>query len=252
MVCKDRCGGRFVVDLPRRSWKDVSEMYPPCRRRWTHAWAALAVVALLAVLPASSVRADRIWTKPNPQAKPFERRDLKIQKYDNGGLIFTVITSGRQDNKPLGEIWQIEAEGETRLNAAEASFAAGDFAKATGEYEAALSSTKLPWAKLRAATRVVESAVNAKNFTAAAKGYAELLKLDATLATNARPTPPKDATPAVLSQAASAFESSANTAGVSADQRGQILTLALQFARAAKDNAAQTRIAQALSGAEPT
>src|SRR3954468_15925675 len=205
MVCKDRRAGRFVVDLPWWSEKDVSEMYSPCRRRWTHAWAVLAVVALVAVLPASSVRADRIWTKSNPQAKPFERRDLKIQKYDNGGLIFTVIRSGRQDNKPFGEIWQIEAEGETRLNAAEASFAAGDFAKATGEYEAALSSTKAPWAKLRAAMRVVEAAVNAKNFPAAAKVYAELLKLDPTLATNARPAPPKDATPASLAQAAGAF-----------------------------------------------
>jgi len=227
----------------------MSETYfPSHHRRWMQ---HLTVVILMAVAPALSARADRIWTKSNTQAKPFERRDLKIQKLENGGLVFTVITSGRQDNKPLGEIWQIEADGETRFNAAEAAFAGGDFAKATTEYEGALSATKAPWVKVRAASRVVEAALNAKNFTAAAKGYAELLKVDPTLANTIRPAAPKDATPAVLSQGAAAFEAMANGTGVSADQKSQLLTIALEFARAGKDNAASTRIAQALTGAEP-
>jgi TolA-binding protein len=55
----------------------------------------------------------------------------------------------------------------------------------------------------------------------------------------------------MLSQGATAFESTANGAAVSADQKGQLLTIALEYARAAKDNAAATRIAQSLTGAEP-
>src|SRR5687767_14621852 len=100
--------------------------------RWTRVLTLVAVAAAVVVLPAAA-RADKIWTKANPTAKPFERKDLKILKVTNGELVFKGVITDRQDTKPLAEIWQIEADGEPKLNAAEVAFAAGDYAKATGE-----------------------------------------------------------------------------------------------------------------------
>ena len=75
------------------------------RSHWTKMTTVVVAVAVLVAVPA---RADKIWTKANPQAAPFERKDLKIQKIEGGNLVFKVITSDRQDTKPLTEIWQIE------------------------------------------------------------------------------------------------------------------------------------------------
>ena len=152
--------------------------------------AALLSVALLA----SPALGDTVWTiAAGANAKPFKRDKMKIEDMKGDGLLFRSAAQDRpSDPKPLAEIWRIEVDGETALNAAEAAYTTGKWDDAVRGYQKAISASGKDWVKQYATLRMLSAAEKSGKFSAAAAAFVTLVQRDPATAAKRKPDVPKD------------------------------------------------------------
>src|SRR5688500_16389059 len=122
----------------------------PLHRNGATPWRGAAAALLTVLLVASPAAvADTVWTiASGAGAKPFKRDKVKIDKMQGDGLVFRSASQDRAgDPKPLKEIWRVEADGETALNAAEKAFTEDKWDEAVTGYQRAASTSGKDWVK---------------------------------------------------------------------------------------------------------
>lgn len=153
-------------------------------------------VGLLAVLlmTSSAAVADTVWTiATGPNAKPFKRDRVKIEKMQGDALIFRSAAQNRaSDPRPLKEIWRVEADGETALNNAEKAYTEDKWDQAIASYQKAVSSSGKDWVKQYATLRLLAAAEKSGKFSAAAAAFVTLVQTNPTIAASKKPDVPKD------------------------------------------------------------
>lgn len=224
---------------------------PGSRRGLSRHLPRLALAAALA-LSGSSALADTIWSKPTRAgATPLARQGLRIQDLDkDGNLVFRVVSSDRQDTKPLDDIYQIKLDSDPVFSGAEAAFVAGEWQEAATGYQKALAASRVNWVKRRSVVRLVQAAAKAGNFPVVARAYAELVKSDPAAATRNRPEIPAGRGAAAdLSAADAEVERVISAGGLSAEQVNVLRTFQLTLARAAGNTKRGQEIAAILGNA---
>ena len=166
----------------------------------THAQPILRIVPGLVVALAvllgvgEAALADTVWTLASgPDAKPFPRKNVKIEGITADGLLFRSVSQDRAaEPKPLGEIHRLEVDGEPALNAAETAYVAQKWDDAVAGYQKTLNASRKEWAKQYATVRLITAAEKSGKFSAAASAYAALVQRDVKSAEDAKPDIPKD------------------------------------------------------------
>lgn len=156
------------------------------------AWGVLT--ALLVGAPAGAL-ADTVWTVASgPNAKPFERKGVKIDGMSSAGLLFRSASADRAaEPKPIKEIWRIQVDDEPALNAAETAFVAQKWDDAVNGYQKTLSASRKDWVKQYATLRLLTAAEKSGKFSAAASAYAALVQRDPKAADDVKPEIPANA-----------------------------------------------------------
>jgi TolA-binding protein len=164
------------------------------RRSRCRTLAALLPVIVLAVL-AGPARADSVWTiSGGANAKPFERKNVKIDGMTGDALSFRSINADRAaEPRPLKEIWRVQVDDEPALNAAETAFVGQKWDDAVANYQRTIATSRKDWAKQYATLRLVAAAEKSGKFSAAATAYAALVQRDLNAADSAKPAISPDA-----------------------------------------------------------
>ena len=170
--------------------------------------AMLAVVALSTTL----ALADSVWTASG-NAKPFERKNVKIEGMTGDALSFRSLNADRAaEPRPLKEIWRVQVDDEPALNAAETAFVGQKWEDAVANYQKTIATSRKDWAKRYATVRLVEAAGKSGKFSAAATAYAALVQLDPKAAESNKPAIPADAKAELAGAIATVKSAAANTA----------------------------------------
>jgi TolA-binding protein len=207
--------------------------------------AALFVAVLLAPLTAS---ADTVWLRSGTATNALERPNVKVEKIEDGQLFFRSSQSDRVTERPLEEVVRIMADGEALLNAAEESFAAGEWDKAAASYQRAASSSSKQWVKDRSGLRLVAAAEKSGKFSTAVAGWLALLSRDPGLASKYKPQIPAGAKPGSLDAAVTEVERALNDTRLPAEPRQTLLAYQMELARANGDMKKAQSIGTRLSG----
>src|SRR5688500_10150069 len=150
--------------------------------------AAAAILSILFVASSTAV-ADSIWTVASgPNSKPFERKNLKIEKMQGDALVFRSAGADRQsDPKPIKDIHYVVADNEPALNAAEKAYIADKWDEAVTGYQKAASTSGKEWVKQYATLRLLTAAEKSGKFSAAAAAFVTLVQTNPTIAKNKKP-----------------------------------------------------------------
>ena len=156
-----------------------------------------------------------------------------IQGVANGSMSFQ-SSGGNVGTRDLARIQKIHVDGETALDSAEDSFAAGKFADAVDGYLKASRSSTHPWVKQYAVARLVEAANKSNRFDAAVTAYVTMLQLDPTSASRIRPSIP-DGGSTYVDTAISQINEALSTQTLSDDQKVALLQFEVDLYNAKKD-----------------
>lgn len=207
----------------------------------------LAGACLLAAA-ALSARADTVYLQSG-SGKPVALEGVKVQSVQDQNITFTTA-AGVSNTKPLDHIPEIKLDDEPAFSAAEEAFASGDYAGAADNYRKAIATTSKDWVKDRASTRLVEAADKSGNFGDAVAGFIELMKTRPTLATDHKPTIPKNQ-PAQLDPAIALVKQESTDPKLSADQKTLLLNYLLELYSAKGDAASAQGVIQQLGSVAP-
>lgn len=157
-------------------------------------WRGAAVWVTVLLLASPLAMADTVWTiTSGANAKPFKRDRVKIEKMQGDGLMFRSAAQDRAgDPRPIKEIWRVEADGETALNAAEKAFTEDKWDEAITSYQRAVSTSGKDWVKQYATLRLLTAAEKSGKFSAAAAAFITLVQTNPALAPGKKPDVPKN------------------------------------------------------------
>lgn len=208
---------------------------------------ALAGACLLAAaaLPA---RADTVYLQSG-SGKPVALEGVKVQGVQDQNLSFTTA-AGVSNTKPLDHIPEIKLDDEPAFSAAEEAFAKGDYAGAADNYRKAIASSSKDWLKDRASLRLVEAADKSGNYSDAVAGFIELMKTKPALATQHKPTIPKNQ-PAQLDPAIALVKQESTDPKLTAEQKTVLLNYLLELYSAKGDTASAQAIIKQLGSVAP-
>lgn len=153
--------------------------------------ATFALLTLLAPPVVQPLRADTVWTSGG-QLKIAPARIIRIQ----GDRLYYEM-GGRETSRELGQIYQIEVDGEPVLNAAEEAWVKEDWNAAVDGYVKSARSTAAgskAWLAQWSTVRLIQSANKAGRLDAAVSGYLVLLSSQPDLAGKYKPTLPEKST----------------------------------------------------------
>ena len=212
-------------------------------------WVAAAGAVLLAATVAS---ADSIWVRTGEATTAQERKNIKIDRIENGVLHFRAGTAERADERKLDEVVRIAADGEPAFTQAEEAFAAGRWDQAAAAYQKAAGSTK-QWVRDRSGVRLVAAAEKSGKFATAVTAWVTLMTRDAGLAARSKPQIPAGAKPGSLDSAVNDIDRALNDSKLTDDQRQTLLAFQMELARANGDakkaQAIGTRLSRGGGGA---
>ena len=216
--------------------------YPPRR--------IVTLFCLLMVLLASSQRAtaDTVFLQSG-SGKPVALEGVKVNAVDGQNLTFTTA-AGVANTKPLDHVPQIRLDDEPAFTAAEDAFAKSDWAGAADNYRKAIAATAKDWVKDRASLRLVEAADKSGNYGDAVAGFIELIKTKPALATQHKPTIPKDQ-PAQLDPAIALVKQESADPKLGVDQKTVLLNYLLELYGAKGDTASAQAVIQQLGKVMP-
>lgn len=209
---------------------------------WTLAGAGLLAAA---ALPA---RGDTVWLQSG-SGKPVALEGVKVQGVQDQNITFTTA-AGVSNTKPMDHIPEIKLDDEPAFSTAEEDFAKGDYAGAADNYRKAISSSSKDWLKDRASMRLVEAADKSGNFGDAVAGFIELMKTKPALATQHKPTIPKNQ-PAQLDPAITLVKQEALDPKLTPDQKTVLLNYLLELYGAKGDTASAQAVIQQLGSVMP-
>src|SRR4051812_32679544 len=177
---------------------------------------------IVVVLSATLARADSVWTMSGgASAKPFERKNVKIDAMTGDALSFRSMNADRAaEPRPLKGIWRVQVDDEPALNAAETAFVGQKWDDAVANYQKTIATTRKDWAKQYATLRLVAAAEKSGKFFAAATAYAALVQRDLKAAEAAKPAIPPDK--AELPGAINAVKGAASNPGLKPPQKSAL------------------------------
>lgn len=208
---------------------------------------ALAGACLL-VSAALAARGDTVYLQSGT-GKPVALEGVKVQGVQDQNITFTTA-AGVTNTKPLDHIPEIKLDDEPAFSAAEEDFAKGDYAGAADNYRKAIASSSKEWLKDRSSMRLVEAADKSGNFGDAVAGFIELMKTKPALATEHKPTIPKNQ-PAQLDPAIALVKQEATDPKLTADQKTVLLNYLLELYGAKGDTASAQVVIQQLGQVMP-
>jgi hypothetical protein len=182
-----------------------------------------ALLALPLGFGVSPAVADTVWTLASgPNAKPFPRKNVKIEGISADGLLFRSVSQDRAaEPRPLTEIHHLEVDDEPALNAAETAYVAQKWDDAVAGYQKTIGASRKDWVKQFATIRLITAAEKSGKFSAAASAYAALVQRDVKSAENAKPDIPKDKK-AELPPAINAVKAALGNARLAAPQKAAL------------------------------
>jgi len=176
---------------------------------------------------------------------PIVYTDVKITNIQAHSLTFSTA-SGNNVQKNLATVVAMTIDDEPQFNQAQQDYAANRLNPAIDELSQTIQNTDKPWLKAYCEPMLTDAANKAGRFDLAAQGYAFLVLNDPSSAAALRPTVPQSDSP-YLDPAAKALTDAAGTAGISASQQTQLLSLLLDVDRQRKDTAGMEDAANRLS-----
>lgn len=207
----------------------------------------LASACLLAATALSAL-ADTVYLQSG-SGKPVALEGVKVQSVQDQNITFTTA-AGVSNTKPLDHIPEVKLDDEPAFSTAEEAFANGDYAGAADNYRKAIASTSKDWVKDRSSMRLVEAAEKSGNFADAVAGFIELMKSKPALASNHKPTIPKNQ-PAQLDTAIGLVKQESTDPKLTADQKTVLLNYLLELYSAKGDTASAQSVIQQLGSAMP-
>ena len=207
----------------------------------------LAGGCLLAALSGAAV-ADTVFLQSG-SGKPVALEGVKVQSVQDQNLTFTTA-AGVSNTKPLDHVPQIRLDDEPAFTSAEDAFAKADWTTAADNYRKAIAATAKDWVKDRASLRLVEAADKSGNFGDAVAGFIELMKTKPALATQHKPTIPKDQ-PAQLDPAIALVKQESADPKLGVDQKTVLLNYLLELYGAKGDTASAQAVIQQLGKTMP-
>jgi tetratricopeptide (TPR) repeat protein len=202
-------------------------------------------VLVAAALPAG---ADTVYLQSG-SGKPVALEGVKVQSVQDKSVTFTTA-AGVTNTKSLDHIPEIHLDDEPAFTAAEAAFAKGEFPAAADGYRKAISATSKDWVKDRSSMRLVEAADKSGNFGDAVAGFIELMKTKPALASEHKPSIPKNQ-PAALDPAIALVKQESTDPKLTADQKTVLLNYLLELYGAKGDSASAQAIIQQLGKVMP-
>jgi tetratricopeptide (TPR) repeat protein len=200
------------------------------------------VLSSLCLAPALAP-GDAIWVGESTK-NPIMAGDVHIVGIQSNVLMYT-IGGGEDATKPLDQVQQMSAGGETDFNVAEQSYRDGKSGAAAEGYQRAIRSSGRDWVRDRSAVRLAELSSKLDRFDLAATAYVALVAQDPTIAAKTKP---------VLSEAAGPYYDGAlsdirrtlDSNKLSDSQRGTLLGFALDIYRAKNDSTSANQTAAEL------
>ena len=167
-------------------------------------WAVALAAAVLA--PGAMALGDAFYFLSGKAKTPFKVEEVTISGIRKEGgteyLDYTTNSTGRANSKVLSTVVQIEVEGETLFNQAEAQSAKGDFKNASENYRKALKKAGAKeWLKQRADGQLLALSDKTGDFLGAVAGFVEMARKDPVAASKHVPSIPKDVKKDQLAQA---------------------------------------------------
>lgn len=208
---------------------------------------AAAGGCLLAALAVPAV-ADTVFLQSGT-GKPVPLEQVKVEGVQDQNIRFTTA-AGVSNTKPLDHVPQIRLDDEPAFTAAEDAFAKGDWAGAADNYRKAIASSTKDWVKDRSSMRLVEAADKSGNFADAVAGFIQLMKTKPALATEHKPTIPRNQ-PAQLDPAIALVKQESTDPKLTADQKTVLLNYLLEMYGAKGDTASAQAVIQQLGKAMP-
>jgi len=147
------------------------------------------LIAGAVLLPGVVSLGDTIYFESGRDKKIFTAKNITVTKIAKDGgeeSVFYTTESGRASSKPLVSVVQIEADGETIFNQAEAEFAKKDLKAAGADYRKALTSSK-DWVKHRADVRLLSISSATGDFLGAVDGFVQMAKKEPASASRHKP-----------------------------------------------------------------
>lgn len=217
--------------------------------RQTSRLISYGAAALMAALAVPIARGDTVWLRSGTATAALERPNVKVEKIEDHQLFFRSSQSDRVTERALEDVVRIHADGEAPFNAAEESFAAGEWDKAAVNYQRAATMSNRQWVKDRSALRLVASAEKSGKFSTAVAGWVALLGRDPKLASKYKPQVPANPKHGSLDPAIAEIEKVVNDTRLAAEPRTQLLAYQMELARANGDIKRAQAIGSRLAGA---
>lgn len=178
-------------------------------------------------------------------AAPTVYSDVQVTNIAEGRVAFTTA-SGNDVDKPLDSVVAINLDSEPPFNQAMQDVAAGQFDRATDEFDQTIQKTDKPWLKTYCEPLLTDAANKAGRFDKAVAGYINLVMNQTAIAAAHRPTMPA-AGSAYLDSAAQSLSDAADYPNLSSPQQQAILSLLLEVQRARNDAGAIATVAGRLA-----
>jgi len=210
----------------------------------------LTGLCLFVALVASSARAtaDTVFLQSGT-GKPVPLEQVKVEGVQDQNIRFTTA-AGVSNTKPLDHVPQIRLDNEPAFTAAEDAFAKNDWAGAADNYRKAIAGSTKDWVKDRSSMRLVEAAGKSGNFGDAVAGFIQLMKTKPALATEHKPTIPKNQ-PTQLDPAIALVKQESTDPKLTVDQKTVLLNYLLEMYSAKGDSASAQAVVQQLGKVMP-
>lgn len=151
---------------------------------------AALVCASLGLVSAAVADSIVVETGKAGSGKTFLVKDITINKIAKDGsdeMLYYTTSTGGSRGKSLKTVVQIDVDGETAFNAAEAAYAKKDLKASIEGYRKAIATSKKDWLKHRSDLRLLDMSASTGDFRAAVTGYTQLAKTDPVAAAAHRP-----------------------------------------------------------------
>lgn len=204
--------------------------------------ASFIIVALLTV-PAL---ADSLVITSATGGPGLKSENIKILKVEGDKIFFR--TSGNDTSREIGKVYQVTADDEPNLNAAEAAYAKEEWAKAVEAYQKTLRSSGKDWVKDWSALRLIVAAGKADRFDAATAAYVQLVTKDPAAAVKVKPAVPKEKS-ALLDAAESEVKKGLQNSKLNESQKEALNAYLLEIYLAKGDTKAAGEAAAKVGGA---
>ncbi len=198
---------------------------------------SIFLLAMLAALGAPPLAlADTLWIGESGKNNPIAVSGVKVLRLDENSIVYQSSNGSNEVTKPLSQMQQMAADGETDFNGAEEAYRNGKSTEAADGYQKAIQATAKDWVRDRSAYRLADLAPKVNRFDIAVTAYLAIVQKDPAAAVKMKPAITDPNSPA-LDSAVVNINKALESPKLSDAQRGALLSFLLEIYRAKKDTA---------------